>query len=125
MTETTTVFDTEQFLQEAKVDINELKANYGRQHIIPREWYYDIIRYCIDNCGEKYENIIPNKKDNTITLQFEDNESCLRFEESFHNGVLSNIKRYLKEQQNVNPKEYSRNIILETKQDNQTFTIYW
>ncbi len=119
------MLDVEETLKEHNVDIETVKKNFGTQHIIPKEWYYDILRLCIDNCKIKPDNIMANKKDNIFTLQFDSPELCNNFELEFHKNVLPGVNQYLKEQQNVRPKDYSRNLILETKTENYNFTIQY
>ena len=117
--------DTEKVLSKMNIDYDSIKKEFSKQRIIPKEWYFDIIKNCIDNCKNKYENVLPNKNDKLINIQFLTKEDCEKFEEEFHNNFMSSVNSYIQDVKKENPKNYSRNIILETKSENVIFTVFW
>lgn len=101
---------------------NSYKDGYGSK-LIPKEWYLSIIKNCIGVCKNKPENININKNEKSVTLQFEDSKQPEKFELDFHRNLLSQISKYIQDEQKENPKYYHRGMVLETTQEGVSLTI--
>ena len=119
------VTSTEQVFNDMNIDGEKLKESYFEsKKILPKEWYYDIIKKCIDSVDINNENTNINKKENKIQIQFTDKNTAQKFEKAFHSNIMPSITKYINEK-GENPKQYHRSMILETSIDGVSFNIYF
>jgi len=119
------VTSTEQVFNDMNINEENLKESYSEsKKILPKEWYYDIIKKCIDNIDINTENVNVNKKESKIQIQFEDPDTTQKFEKAFHSNIMPSITKYIDEK-GENPKHYQRSMILETSIDGVSFNIYF
>jgi hypothetical protein len=89
---------------------------------IPKEWYPNLISELLSAYGINNSNYIINKNEKQINVFFSTSEEAFEFEKTFMPSFMKFVNKYITNQ-NMNPKDFNRSLVLESKINDKTFQI--
>ncbi|HQF37147.1 MAG TPA: hypothetical protein PLL26_05935 [Candidatus Dojkabacteria bacterium] len=112
----------EQLFEQYGIDPNKVYERTGLLKTLLPDWIPDIIIGNINSCKtpRTYQNV--NLNDRTISLGFENPETCENFYKEFNTNMSKSINNFL-DAKKEDPRKYNRIIVVESSVDNIQITI--